>query len=162
MSKKHVKENVKELSRLYSRAQNLYEEAAELMSESMISGDVSISFVALKKDLDTELSNYSLLFSKVLESRQKFVEDLNKERFNFSRLCHLVDDLVEQKDKTPKEYSDAIMKQYFDSVDRLRIYTTVDEVSSFKNKDSKFLHLLTFKEIRVLLDSLKKFIDEEL
>ena len=94
MSKKHVKENVKELSRLYSRAQNLYEEAAELMSESMIPGDVYISFVALKKDLDTELSNYSLLFSKVLESRQRFVEDLNKERFNFSRLCHLIDDLV--------------------------------------------------------------------
>lgn len=162
MSKKHIKENVKELSRLYSKAQDLYEEAAELMSECPISGDTYISFMALKKDLDTELSNYSLLFSKVLESRQKFVEDLDRERFAFSRLCHLIDDLTEQKDETPKEYFDAVMKQYFDSIDKLRIYTTVNEVSSFKNKDSKFLHQLTFKEVRVLLESLKKFIDEEL
>ena len=158
MSKKHIKENVKELSRLYSKAQDLYEEVAELMSECPISGDTYISFMALKKDLDTELSNYSLLFSKVLESRQKFVEDLNKERLNFSRLCHLTDDLTEQKDETPKEYFDAVMK----GIDRLRIYTAVNEVSSFKNKDSKFLHQLTFKEVRVLLESLKKFIDEEL
>jgi len=162
MAKKHIKENISELSRLYAEAQGLYEEAAEKLSESMIDPETYEDFMKLKKDLDNELNGYSALFSLVLHSREDFVKSFNREKQAHLRLCKLVDSLHLNAEKNPKEYRDAVMDQFYSSCDKLRIYKEVDTISSVKNRLPKYTKELVFPYIRHYLETLDIFIQEAL
>lgn len=162
MAKKHIKENVLDLSMLYAKAQDLYEKAAEELSDSMVDPETYEDFIKIKKDLDNELNGYSSLFSLALHSRNDFVKSFNREKQAHSRLCKLVDSLYINAEKNPKEYRDAVMNQFYSSCDKLRIYEEVEAVSSVKNRLPKYTKALVFPRIRQYLETLDTFIQEAL
>lgn len=162
MSKKHLKVNIADLSKLYKRVEDLYEEAAESMSESMVDPEVYDKFCRLKNKLDTSLMNYSVLLTMAYHDRPNFLKSYTRERETLMRGVDLLKQLAEQIESTPPEYISELTRKVKECSNRVQVYSDVDEVSCEKNRHSKFAKNLTFLEIRQLSADLRKLIQEEL
>lgn len=162
MAKKHLKENIKNLAVIYSDVQQQYEIAAESLSESMIAPEIYNKFIELKSKIDTKLSNYSTLFSEALQSRENFLKSYKKESEAYHHLKILFKQLSLEKDKTPESYIQQVEKQIGDCLNKLNVYSTVDEIACIKNRINRQKFNLTYFDILLLLSKLKTFIEEEL
>lgn len=162
MAKKHLKENIKNLAVIYSDVQQQYEIAAESLSNSMIAPEIYNKFAELKSKIDTKLSNYSILFSEALQSRENFLKSYKKESEAYHRLRILSEQLSLEKDNTSEAYIQQVEKQISDCLNKLSVYSTIDEISCVKNRENKHKFALTYFDILLLLETLKTFIKEEL
>lgn len=162
MAKKHLKENIKNLAVIYSDVQQQYEIAAESLSDSMIAPEIYNRFSELKSKIDTKLSNYSILFSEALQSRESFLKSYKKESETYHRLKSLFEQLSLEKDNTSEVYIQQVEKQISDCLNKLSVYSTIDEISCVKNRENKHKVALTYFDILLLLETLKTFIKEEL
>lgn len=144
MAKRHLKVLISGLSEKYQKAQELYEEAAEILSESMVDPEAYNEFCEKKNSLDAHLTNLSRILELSLD-REKFLKAFAKIRLTHKRIVEILDSLFEEEKKEGFEDSierKELVEQYMDletrSVYSMMLYKLIDSVSSVKNRNRKY------------------------
>lgn len=172
MAKKHLLEATNLLLEKYEEAQKLYEEAAEIFSEEMISPDEQEKFNKIKGELDSSLSTLSTFLSEAYLHPDRFQSHFWKEVKMAKEFFKLSEDFSFTK-KVRESYfkrGQDCMKfaETASHIDQIRIFPKAEKRQKkhygiLRNEVLKIKYRQIFlpMNVDILLIRLKKFIKGE-